>query len=61
MENPFDQLDDRLSRIEQKLEFIIKQLSNLDIQHDKDVFYTVQETAQFLKLSVPTIYGLTHK
>lgn len=60
MQNPFELIDERLSRIENKLEFILNQLSDLETKPESDVFYTVQETAKFLKLSVPTIYGLTH-
>ncbi len=61
MQNPFELIDERLSRIENKLEFILNQLSDLETKPESDEFYTVQETAQFLKLSVPSIYGLTHK
>jgi excisionase family DNA binding protein len=61
MQNPFELIDERLSRIENKLEFILNQLSDLETKPESDVFYTVQETAQFLKLSVPTIYDIIHK
>lgn len=33
----------------------------LDSQPEKDEIFTVEEAAKFLKLSVPTIYGLTSK
>jgi excisionase family DNA binding protein len=61
MNNPFETINARLSNIECLL---------LDIKHtpkkqgeptDTDELLTVQDTAKFLSLSVPTIYSLTSK
>lgn len=58
MNNPFEAIENRLNTIESLL---------LDIKHSspkeeqtnepKDELLTVQEAAQFLKLTVPTIYS----
>ncbi|MGA2406637.1 MAG: helix-turn-helix domain-containing protein [Bacteroidales bacterium] len=61
MNNPFEEINTRLSNIESLL---------LDIKHkpidgpsrpDPEEFLTVQETAKFLKLSVPTVYTMIHE
>lgn len=53
MENPFKELDERLSNIESIL-FEIKQLPNKELSKDK--LLTVHEVAKLLKLAPPTIY-----
>ena len=61
MNNPFETLNERLS----SLEGLILEISNSNKKnkkvHEQDVLFTVQEVAQFLKLSVSTIYALTSK
>ena len=62
MNNPFEVIEARLNNIETLL---------LDLKHvpteqskrsaEADELLTVQQTAQFLSLSVATIYGLIHK
>ena len=61
MNNPFEIIDARLSNIESLL---------LDFKHnpkdqseisEADELLTVQDTAKFLTLSVPTVYGLISK
>lgn len=61
MNNPFETLDARLSNIENLL---------LDIKHkhvipaphvEQDELLTIQQTAELLKLSVPTVYGLVSR
>ena len=62
MNNPFETIDARLSNIENLL---------LDLKHgviqqpkslvDDNELLTVKDAAQFLHLSVPTIYGLISK
>ena len=61
MNNPFEEINIKLSNIESLL---------LDLKHgplearttpNPDEFLTVKETALFLKLSVPTIYTLISK
>jgi excisionase family DNA binding protein len=61
MSNPFDEIAARLTNIENLL---------LDLKHnpggapplqESDEFLTVKDAAVFLKLSVPTVYGLISK
>jgi excisionase family DNA binding protein len=61
MSNPFEEINVRLGNIESLL---------LDIKHkpaegpsrpDPEEFFTVQEAAKFLKLSVPTVYTMIHE
>lgn len=61
MNNPFDLIEVRLNNIETLL---------LDLQHtpreqgeqpETDELFTVQDTAKFLSLSVPTVYSLISK
>lgn len=60
MTNPFDNIDQRLSNIENLL---------LDIKHkpietpqpESEQLLTIQQAAEFLKLSVQTIYGYVHR
>jgi len=61
MHNPFQTIEERLIHIETLL---------LDLKHlpkeqaeqpQQDELLTVQDTAKFLSLSVPTIYGLISK
>lgn len=61
MNNPFEVIEARLNNIETLL---------LEFKHtpkeqgdppETDELLTVQDTAKFLSLSVPTIYGLIHK
>jgi excisionase family DNA binding protein len=61
MSNPFEEINSRLSNIETLL---------LEIKHgpletsplpDQDEFLTVKEAAEFLRLSVPTVYTLISK
>ena len=59
----FDQLPQAVSELHSKLENIEKillQKSNI-IQPPEEELLTVQDTAEFLSLSVPTIYGLISK
>lgn len=61
MNNPFQSIDEKLNKIESLL-LQLKQLPHEKLNQNKDEeFLTVKETAEFLSLSVPTIYGLIHK
>ncbi len=57
--NPFENIDVRLSNIE-KLLLDFKPHETV-IQTEKDALLTVQQTAAFLSLSVATIYDKIHK
>jgi excisionase family DNA binding protein len=59
MTNPFETIDARLTNIE-SLILSIKHQSTQETP-EKDELLTVQETAKFLHLSVPTIYSLISK
>ena len=58
MNNPFEVIDARLSNIENLLLDIKHQPKKQGEQLDKDEILTVRDTANFLSLSVPTIYTL---
>lgn len=60
MENPFEIINERLERIESLLNQIInkKDIVNNTIVNE---IMTVKEVADYLSLSVPTIYGLNSK
>ncbi|MCB9033224.1 MAG: helix-turn-helix domain-containing protein [Chitinophagales bacterium] len=61
MYNPFDVIDERLERIENFLAILTNQSTNGKSQNDITEFLTVEQTAEFLSLSIPTIYGLISK
>jgi len=59
--NPFEEINNRLSRIEQEL---IRQSSKPDSDQERSLnssFLTVSEAAKFLGLAVQTIYGLVSR
>jgi len=59
--NPFEEINDRLSRIEQEL---VRQRSNTassEKLNSESPFLTVHEAAEFLNLAVQTVYGLVHR
>ena len=60
MNNPFETIDARLSNIENLL-LEIKHTPKDSTQPETDELLTVQDTAKFLSLSVPTVYGLISK
>jgi excisionase family DNA binding protein len=58
--NPFDQIAERLERIEECLAIIKRNESpQSDLEEEPPI--TITEAAEFLRLSKPTIYGLTHR
>lgn len=59
--NPFEEIDKRLESIETSLRSINQILTEIPSQTDEDELLSVQEAAEFLKLSVPTIYGKISK
>lgn len=63
MEITFEQLPKAVSQLYNKLEDIERLLRNNNPENtkDKDELLTVQDTAKFLSLSVPTVYGLISK
>lgn len=61
MSNPFEVIDARLSNIETIL-LDLKHTPREQVDHSgKDELLTVQDTAKFLSLSVPTVYTLISK
>lgn len=60
MSNPFDVIDERLSNIETLL-LELANTTRTAPQSEKNELLTVEQTAKFLTLSVPTIYGLISK
>jgi excisionase family DNA binding protein len=61
MQNPFEALEARLSNIETLLLDLKHLPKEQPTQTQQDELLTVQDTAEFLSLSVPTIYGLISK
>ncbi len=63
METSFENLPIAVNRIYSKIEKIEELLSkNKNFQSKpSDEFFTVEEAASFLRLSVPTIYGLVSR
>ncbi|PSG87384.1 helix-turn-helix domain-containing protein [Aurantibacter aestuarii] len=55
MENPFEIIMNRLDEIE----VLINKIKVNEIE--KKELLTIKEVADFLKLTVPTIYGYTHR
>lgn len=60
MYNPFESIETRLSNIESLLQDL-KQSPHVQQASETDELLTVQDTAKFLSLSVPTVYGLISK
>ncbi len=61
MNNPFEVIDARLSNIETLLLDIKHKSKGQGEQPAEDELLTVQGTANFLSLSVPTVYSLISK
>ena len=61
MRNPFESLEVRLSNIESLILDLKHQAKETSTTLPKEQFLNVQETANFLKLSVPTIYSKVSK
>lgn len=61
MNNPFEVIEARLNNIETLLLDLKHTPKEQGEQADKDELLTVQDTAKFLSLSVPTVYGLISK
>ena len=61
MNNPFESIEARLNTIETLLLDLTRNPKEQGVQPVKDEFLTVQDTAKFLSLSVPTVYGLISK
>ncbi|WNH12541.1 helix-turn-helix domain-containing protein [Thalassobellus suaedae] len=61
MENPFEIIKQRLDRIEKLLEANLGNLCNNKITHSIPTLMTIKDVANYLNLSIPTIYGYTAK
>ena len=61
MNNPFETIEARLNNIETLLLDIKHNPKEQGRQLETDELLTVQDTAKFLSLTVPTIYGLIAK
>jgi excisionase family DNA binding protein len=61
MNNPFDVIEARLNNIETLLIDLKQPLKELGEPTETDELLTVQDTAKFLSLSVPTVYALISK
>jgi excisionase family DNA binding protein len=61
MNNPFESIDARLSKIESLLHQFKELPLESATQSKEDEFLTTEEAAKFLKIAVSTIYALNHK
>lgn len=61
MMNPFESIEERLSGIENLLLDFKNQPQKVATNEEPEQFLSVQETAQFLNLTVPTIYSKVSK
>jgi excisionase family DNA binding protein len=63
MEITFEQLPKAVTALQETINDIKQLLLEKKDQHqpEADELLTVQDTAKFLSLSVPTVYGLIHK
>ncbi len=58
--NPFEEIADRLQRIESCLTVILND-SQEPRDQKEDLPITIGEASELTKLAIPTIYGLVHK
>lgn len=61
MNNPFEVLEARLSNIENLILEVKNQTKQSDPANEQDEFLTIPQAAKLLHLSVPTMYGKTHR
>jgi len=61
MNNPFELIEARLSSIENLILDIKHQSKEIEKIEQEEVLLTVQETANFLKLSIATVYSKKSK
>jgi excisionase family DNA binding protein len=61
MNNPFEVIEARLSSIENLILDLKHQPKTVQSRNESEQPLTIEETAKFLSLSVPTVYGLIHK
>ena len=61
MNNPFEQIEARLSNIENLLLDIKHQPVKEKTSEPSDELLTVEQAAEFLSLATPTVYGLVQR
>jgi len=61
MNNPFETIDARLSNIENLILSIKYPENPKDISETGEQLFTIKQAAEFLNLSVPTLYGYVHR
>jgi excisionase family DNA binding protein len=59
MENPFELIIDRLDKIEKSIESL-KSSNNL-LEKENDIFFSIDELSEYLKISKSSIYGFVHR
>ena len=60
MSNPFEEITSRLDHLERLLQEIKSQGNQFD-EPDEEQILCIEETSNFLHLTVPSIYGLVHR
>jgi len=58
--NPFEQITDRLLRIEQAL-MLLRADHPPEVNQNSDIPLSIQEAAKIIGKSVPTVYGYVHR
>jgi hypothetical protein len=61
MSNPFEEIEARLTNIENLLIDLKHNPREASPPSEYEEFFTIPEAALFLKVSIPTIYGITSK
>lgn len=61
MDNPFEAIEERLSKIESLLLSLKDSYQQVEFSESPEQLLTVQEAAQFLNLRVPTVYSKVSK
>jgi len=64
MKVTFDSLPEAVGQLHEKManiERLLLEQNNEPVVAEAEQFLTIQQAAEFLRLSVPTIYGLVHR
>lgn len=60
MENPFEIINQRLDRIEKKLEQLVSKTENIKGNETSPGFLTMKQFCEYYDYKRPTVYGMVH-